>query len=153
MTSLTSGVLTVCNEMDQWPCPAPGLTLNLPVMGVVFQVRLWPGVPGVLGEERPFDLCFSDPHSFQDGQTGRKSRETDGAGGQQQVGASLLFFRCDPGLLCLCRTSCRLRLCCPRSTSWTSSGPSRPPSRPPAAPVLALILTCCEVFAGASSRS
>uniref|UniRef100_A0A7N8WN48 UDENN domain-containing protein n=1 Tax=Mastacembelus armatus TaxID=205130 RepID=A0A7N8WN48_9TELE len=29
----------VCNEIDQWPSPIPGLTLNLPVMGVVLQVR------------------------------------------------------------------------------------------------------------------
>uniref|UniRef100_A0A667ZSL5 DENN/MADD domain containing 6B n=1 Tax=Myripristis murdjan TaxID=586833 RepID=A0A667ZSL5_9TELE len=28
----------VCNEIDQWPSPVPGLTLNLPVMGVVLQV-------------------------------------------------------------------------------------------------------------------
>lgn len=32
-------ILTVCNEIDQWPSPVPGLTLNLPVMGVVLQVR------------------------------------------------------------------------------------------------------------------
>lgn len=52
MTSLTS-LSTVCNEMDQWPRPVPGLTLNLPVMGVVFQVgrssQVW-------GEELPFHL-------------------------------------------------------------------------------------------------
>ncbi|XP_019399388.1 PREDICTED: protein DENND6B isoform X1 [Crocodylus porosus] len=30
----------VCNEIDQWPGPAPGQTLNLPVMGVVIQVRI-----------------------------------------------------------------------------------------------------------------
>ncbi|XP_036373987.1 protein DENND6B isoform X1 [Megalops cyprinoides] len=30
----------VCNEIDQWPAPVPGLTLNLPVMGVVMQVRI-----------------------------------------------------------------------------------------------------------------
>lgn len=30
---------TVCNEIDQWPAPVPGQTLNLPVMGVVLQVR------------------------------------------------------------------------------------------------------------------
>ncbi|XP_047192298.1 protein DENND6B-like isoform X1 [Scophthalmus maximus] len=30
---------TVCNEIDQWPSPVPGMTLNLPVMGVVLQVR------------------------------------------------------------------------------------------------------------------
>lgn len=29
--------------------------------------------------------------------------------------------------LCLCRTSCQPPLCCPRSTSWTSSGPPSPP--------------------------
>ncbi|XP_067110533.1 protein DENND6B isoform X1 [Osmerus mordax] len=29
----------VCNELDQWPSPVPGLTLNLPVMGVVLQVK------------------------------------------------------------------------------------------------------------------
>uniref|UniRef100_A0A8C5UBW8 DENN domain containing 6B n=2 Tax=Malurus TaxID=55806 RepID=A0A8C5UBW8_9PASS len=27
----------VCNEIDQWPPPVPGQTLNLPVMGVVIQ--------------------------------------------------------------------------------------------------------------------
>ncbi|XP_051544084.1 protein DENND6B isoform X2 [Myxocyprinus asiaticus] len=31
---------TVCNEIDQWPAPIPGQTLNLPVMGVVMQVRI-----------------------------------------------------------------------------------------------------------------
>ncbi|XP_068162440.1 protein DENND6B [Antennarius striatus] len=31
---------TVCNEIDQWPPPVPGQTLNLPVMGVVLQVRI-----------------------------------------------------------------------------------------------------------------
>ncbi|KAK2892691.1 hypothetical protein Q8A67_012679 [Cirrhinus molitorella] len=31
---------TVCNEIDQWPTPIPGQTLNLPVMGVVMQVRI-----------------------------------------------------------------------------------------------------------------
>ncbi|KAJ3612579.1 hypothetical protein NHX12_020850 [Muraenolepis orangiensis] len=30
----------VCNEIDQWPSPVPGLTLNLPVMGAVLQVRI-----------------------------------------------------------------------------------------------------------------
>eukprot|EP00074_Homo_sapiens_P111450 XP_024308011.1 protein DENND6B isoform X4 [Homo sapiens] len=30
----------VCSEIDQWPAPAPGQTLNLPVMGVVVQVRI-----------------------------------------------------------------------------------------------------------------
>ncbi|XP_059904583.1 protein DENND6B [Gadus macrocephalus] len=30
----------VCNEIDQWPSPVPGLTLNLPVMGTVLQVRI-----------------------------------------------------------------------------------------------------------------
>ncbi|XP_006157639.1 protein DENND6B isoform X3 [Tupaia chinensis] len=30
----------VCNEIDQWPAPLPGQTLNLPVMGVVIQVRV-----------------------------------------------------------------------------------------------------------------
>lgn len=31
----------VCNEIDQWPAPVPGQTLNLPVLGVVLQVRCW----------------------------------------------------------------------------------------------------------------
>ncbi|XP_051976442.1 protein DENND6B-like [Xyrauchen texanus] len=31
---------TVCNEIDQWPAPIPGQILNLPVMGVVMQVRI-----------------------------------------------------------------------------------------------------------------
>ncbi|XP_045671386.1 protein DENND6B isoform X4 [Ursus americanus] len=30
----------VCNEIDQWPAPMPGQTLNLPVMGVVLQVHV-----------------------------------------------------------------------------------------------------------------
>ncbi|CAI5636729.1 unnamed protein product [Oreochromis niloticus] len=30
----------VCNEIDQWPSPVPGQTLNLPVMGVILQVRI-----------------------------------------------------------------------------------------------------------------
>lgn len=31
---------TVCNEIDQWPTPVPGMTLNLPVMGVILQIRI-----------------------------------------------------------------------------------------------------------------
>uniref|UniRef100_A0A663M1H5 DENN domain containing 6B n=1 Tax=Athene cunicularia TaxID=194338 RepID=A0A663M1H5_ATHCN len=34
----------VCNEIDQWPPPVPGQTLNLPVMGVVIQVLLGDGL-------------------------------------------------------------------------------------------------------------
>ncbi|XP_075780267.1 protein DENND6B isoform X2 [Pelodiscus sinensis] len=30
----------VCNEIDQWLPPVPGQTLNLPVMGIVIQVRI-----------------------------------------------------------------------------------------------------------------
>ncbi|XP_037016639.2 protein DENND6B isoform X3 [Artibeus jamaicensis] len=30
----------VCNEIDQWPAPVPGQTLNLPVVGVVLQVHI-----------------------------------------------------------------------------------------------------------------
>ncbi|XP_063164926.1 protein DENND6B isoform X9 [Candoia aspera] len=30
----------VCSEIDQWPPPVPGQTLNLPVMGVIIQVRI-----------------------------------------------------------------------------------------------------------------
>ncbi|KAG5261475.1 hypothetical protein AALO_G00284660 [Alosa alosa] len=30
----------VCNEIDQWPGPTPGQILNLPVMGIVIQVRI-----------------------------------------------------------------------------------------------------------------
>ncbi|KAL0625582.1 Protein DENND6B [Plecturocebus cupreus] len=33
-------VSTVCSEIDQWPVPVPGQTLNLPVMGVVVQVHI-----------------------------------------------------------------------------------------------------------------
>ncbi|XP_057597385.1 protein DENND6B isoform X22 [Hippopotamus amphibius kiboko] len=29
-----------CREIDQWPAPVPGRTLNLPVMGVVLQVHI-----------------------------------------------------------------------------------------------------------------
>uniref|UniRef100_A0A1A8HG48 DENN/MADD domain containing 6B n=1 Tax=Nothobranchius korthausae TaxID=1143690 RepID=A0A1A8HG48_9TELE len=31
---------TVCNEIDQWPAPMPGQMLNLPVLGVILQVRI-----------------------------------------------------------------------------------------------------------------
>ncbi|KAK5877223.1 hypothetical protein CesoFtcFv8_026487 [Champsocephalus esox] len=31
---------TVCNEIDQWPAPVPGLSLTLPLMGLVLQVRV-----------------------------------------------------------------------------------------------------------------
>ncbi|XP_045434685.1 protein DENND6B isoform X2 [Pipistrellus kuhlii] len=30
----------VCSEIDQWPAPVPGQTLNLPVVGVVLQVHI-----------------------------------------------------------------------------------------------------------------
>ncbi|XP_047245183.1 protein DENND6B isoform X2 [Girardinichthys multiradiatus] len=30
----------VCNEIDQWPPPTPGQTLNLPIVGVVLQIRI-----------------------------------------------------------------------------------------------------------------
>nr|KAF6398905.1 DENN domain containing 6B [Molossus molossus] len=30
----------VCNEIDQWPAPVPGQTLNLPVVGVILQVHV-----------------------------------------------------------------------------------------------------------------
>ncbi|KAL8583445.1 hypothetical protein ACOMHN_044804 [Nucella lapillus] len=29
-----------CHDIDQWPCPVPGDTLNLPIMGTVIQVRV-----------------------------------------------------------------------------------------------------------------
>uniref|UniRef100_A0A4X2JZ32 DENN domain containing 6B n=1 Tax=Vombatus ursinus TaxID=29139 RepID=A0A4X2JZ32_VOMUR len=53
----------VCNEIDQWPTPVPGQTLNLPVMGVVMQVtrsqNLLPA-PLVLSSVNELDLfrCF-----------------------------------------------------------------------------------------------
>uniref|UniRef100_A0A8C1XWW5 DENN/MADD domain containing 6B n=1 Tax=Cyprinus carpio TaxID=7962 RepID=A0A8C1XWW5_CYPCA len=49
---------TVCNEIDQWPAPVPGQTLNLPVMGVVMQ-NLLPA-PTVLPSVHELDLfkCF-----------------------------------------------------------------------------------------------
>uniref|UniRef100_A0ABM5GLA8 Protein DENND6B isoform X3 n=1 Tax=Pogona vitticeps TaxID=103695 RepID=A0ABM5GLA8_9SAUR len=48
----------VCSEMDQWPPPVPGQTLNLPVMGVVLQ-NLLPA-PLVLPSVYELDLfrCF-----------------------------------------------------------------------------------------------
>lgn len=56
--------LEVCNEIDQWPAPIPGLTLNLPLMGVVLQVCLRGGgfsrgclrtvVPNFFGLVTPF---------------------------------------------------------------------------------------------------
>uniref|UniRef100_A0A8C2HJQ6 DENN/MADD domain containing 6B n=1 Tax=Cyprinus carpio TaxID=7962 RepID=A0A8C2HJQ6_CYPCA len=54
---------TVCNEIDQWPAPVPGQTLNLPVMGVVMQIEralnLLPA-PTVLPSVHELDLfkCF-----------------------------------------------------------------------------------------------
>lgn len=33
-------MIAVCNEIDQWPSPLPGVTLNLPLMGVVLQVKV-----------------------------------------------------------------------------------------------------------------
>lgn len=32
---------SVCNEIDQWPPPSPGQTLNLPIVGTVLQVGQW----------------------------------------------------------------------------------------------------------------
>ena len=29
-----------CHDIDQWPCPVPGDTLNLPIMGTVIQVSV-----------------------------------------------------------------------------------------------------------------
>uniref|UniRef100_A0A8C1XSZ9 DENN/MADD domain containing 6B n=1 Tax=Cyprinus carpio TaxID=7962 RepID=A0A8C1XSZ9_CYPCA len=55
---------TVCNEIDQWPAPVPGQTLNLPVMGVVMQVQIPPKnllpAPTVLPSVHELDLfkCF-----------------------------------------------------------------------------------------------
>ncbi|XP_045411300.1 protein DENND6B isoform X2 [Lemur catta] len=48
----------VCSEIDQWPAPVPGQTLNLPVMGVVVQ-NLLPA-PVVLTSVHELDLfrCF-----------------------------------------------------------------------------------------------
>lgn len=43
---MASAVPTVCEQMDRWPRPVPGLTLDLPVMGVVFQVRPGQVCPG-----------------------------------------------------------------------------------------------------------
>lgn len=85
-------VFTVCHEMDQWPPPVPGLSLNLPVMGVVLQVsvlargRLPLCLHGPENVRQVGLLCFSDPYSFQNGQTRRKSCETESRGGEQQVG-------------------------------------------------------------------
>ncbi|XP_032122103.1 protein DENND6B isoform X5 [Sapajus apella] len=44
----------VCSEIDQWPVPMPGQTLNLPVMGVVVQ-NLLPA-PMVLASVHELDL-------------------------------------------------------------------------------------------------
>uniref|UniRef100_A0A7N6F882 UDENN domain-containing protein n=1 Tax=Anabas testudineus TaxID=64144 RepID=A0A7N6F882_ANATE len=54
----------VCNEIDQWASPVPGLTLNLPLMGAVLQVSLQNWVkdqtPTVLPTIHELDLfkCF-----------------------------------------------------------------------------------------------
>uniref|UniRef100_A0A3B4AAN9 UDENN domain-containing protein n=1 Tax=Periophthalmus magnuspinnatus TaxID=409849 RepID=A0A3B4AAN9_9GOBI len=56
---------TVCNEIDQWPKPVPGMTLNLPVMGVILQIRIPSksdkpgGTPTVLPTIHELDLFFS----------------------------------------------------------------------------------------------
>lgn len=33
---------TACYTIDRWPPPLPGTTLNLPLMGTVFQVSICP---------------------------------------------------------------------------------------------------------------
>uniref|UniRef100_A0A8C5JZF2 DENN domain containing 6B n=1 Tax=Jaculus jaculus TaxID=51337 RepID=A0A8C5JZF2_JACJA len=45
----------VCNEIDQWPAPMPGQILNLPIMGVVIQVRICDALFS------PEHLCSREP--------------------------------------------------------------------------------------------
>lgn len=35
---LVSSIVSACHDIDQWPSPIPGDTLNLPIMGTVIQV-------------------------------------------------------------------------------------------------------------------
>uniref|UniRef100_A0A8C3QXS4 DENN domain containing 6B n=1 Tax=Cyanoderma ruficeps TaxID=181631 RepID=A0A8C3QXS4_9PASS len=55
----------VCNEIDQWPPPVPGQTLNLPVMGVVIQVRIPSRVdkPG----SSPVKQCNQEVRGWREG--------------------------------------------------------------------------------------
>ncbi|XP_063068469.1 protein DENND6B [Engraulis encrasicolus] len=61
----------VCNEIDQWPAPLPGQTVNLPVMGIVIQVRISskddklgdsPVTPGPKENLLPAPIILSSPH-------------------------------------------------------------------------------------------
>lgn len=42
-----------CHDIDQWPAPNPGETLNLPLMGTVIQVRLPSRNDKVIGVSPP----------------------------------------------------------------------------------------------------
>ena len=35
-----SVIIAACHDIDQWTCPVPGDTLNLPIMGSVIQVYI-----------------------------------------------------------------------------------------------------------------
>ncbi|XP_071081895.1 protein DENND6B-like isoform X1 [Haliotis cracherodii] len=42
-----------CHDIDQWPMPLPGDTLNLPIMGTVIQVRVPCCTDKVIGQPQP----------------------------------------------------------------------------------------------------
>uniref|UniRef100_A0A8C6EDR6 DENN domain containing 6B n=1 Tax=Moschus moschiferus TaxID=68415 RepID=A0A8C6EDR6_MOSMO len=51
----------VCNEIDQWPVPAPGQTLSLPVMGVVLQVGAGGRLEGPCPGSHPLQTLLPAP--------------------------------------------------------------------------------------------
>lgn len=130
MSPEVSSHLAVCKEIDQWPSPVPGQTLNLPVMGVVLQVRTELNVLEHLEisaslRKKPL---FSGPSTFENRQTRRKSSQTDGQRGEEENGCFASntdrVRMIQKVLSSVLRTSCRRRLSCPQSTSWICSGPS-----------------------------
>uniref|UniRef100_UPI00398F8771 DENN/MADD domain containing 6Aa isoform X3 n=1 Tax=Pristiophorus japonicus TaxID=55135 RepID=UPI00398F8771 len=57
-----------CNDLDRWPAPIPGRTLNLPTMGVVIKVRIptgqdKPGATQIIqsGDETDTQVSFALP--------------------------------------------------------------------------------------------
>jgi hypothetical protein len=46
MNDLVFSFLTACHNIDQWPAPTPGETLNLPLLGSVLQVSDCLGITG-----------------------------------------------------------------------------------------------------------
>ncbi|NXE71232.1 DEN6B protein, partial [Calcarius ornatus] len=110
----------VCNEIDQWPPPVPGQTLNLPVMGVVIQVRIpsrvdKPGSSPVkqCNQENllPAPLVLPSVHELDLFRPWGCCARVGTAPGQ---GLSPVLAWGDPAGLCACPCSCLapLRYCC-----------------------------------------